>query len=92
MNEIKLYNRDGANLKLVPCDENLWKFEVDDNHKYILQYMRLGFEKDNKTISFVDPSGGPYLSRGQRLSKKYVINSIIDIDDTIKFHLVELEV
>ena len=89
MNIIKLHNRDGANLKLVNYDDYLWKFEVDDKHKYILQYMRMGFLEDNKTIYFVDPSGGPYLSRGKRLNKKYIINAIFEHENEIRFQLAE---
>ena len=50
MKEIKLYNRDGANLKLVSEDGNLWKFQVDDKHKYILEYCRIGYQNEDKTI------------------------------------------
>lgn len=89
MKEIKLFNRDGADLRLVNHDINLWKLQVDDHHKYVLDYMRIGYENDNITISFVDPSGGPYLCRGQRLNKKYIINLIAEVDGEFIFHLVE---
>lgn len=81
MKEIKLFNRDGANLKLVSEDSKLWKFQVDDKHSWVLEYMRMGFENDNKTISFIDPSGGPYLSRGQRLDNDYIIQGFLEVDD-----------
>lgn len=86
MKEIKLYNRDGADLKLVSEDGKLWKFQVDDKHKYILEYCRVGYKKGDKEIDFVDPSGGPMLSCGQRISKDYVIDFIIDIDDQLMIH------
>lgn len=86
MKEIKLYNRDGANLKLVSEDGNLWKFQVDDKHKYILEYCRVGYQNEDKEIEFVDPSGGPMLSCGQTISKDYVIDSIIDIDNQLMIH------
>lgn len=86
MKEIKLYNRDGANLKLVSEDGNLWKFQVDDKHKYILEYCRIGYQNEDKEIEFVDPSGGPMLSCGQTISKDYVIDSIIDIDNQLMIH------
>lgn len=81
MKEIKLYNRDGADLKLVSEDGKLWKFQVDDKHSWVLEYMRMGFENDNKTINFIDPSGGPMLSRGQRLNEHYIIQGFFEIDD-----------
>lgn len=86
MKEIKLYNRDGANLKLVSEDGNLWKFQVDDKHKYILEYCRIGYQNEDKEIEFVDPSGGPMLSCGQTISKDYVIDSIIDVDNQLMIH------
>lgn len=86
MKEIKLYNRDGANLKLVSEDGNLWKFQVDNKHKYILEYCRVGYQNEDKEIEFVDPSGGPMLSCGQTIDKDYVIDSIIDIDNQLMIH------
>lgn len=86
MKEIKLYNRDGANLKLVSEDGNLWKFQVDDKHKYVLEYCRVGYQNEDKEIEFVDPSGGPMLSCGQTISKDYVIDSIINVDNQLMIH------
>lgn len=86
MKEIKLYNRDGADLKLVSEDGNLWKFQVDDKHKYILEYCRVGYQNEDKEIEFVDPSGGPMLSCGQTISKDYVIDSIINVDNQLMIH------
>ena len=86
MEEIKLFNRDGANLKLVSEDGKLWKFQVDDKHKYVLEYCRVGYQKGDKEIDFIDPSGGPMLSCGQIISKDYVIDFIINIDDQLMIH------
>ena len=86
MKEIKLYNRDGADLKLVSEDGKLWKFKVDDNHKYILEYCRVGYQKGDKEIDFVDPSGGPMLSCGQIISKYYLIDFIVNVDDQLMIH------
>ena len=86
MKEIKLYNRDGADLKLVSEDGKIWKFQVDDKHKYILEYCRVGYQNEDKEIEFVDPSGGPMLSCGQSISKDYVIDSIIDVDNQLMIY------
>ena len=86
MKEIKLYNRDGADLKLVSEDGNLWKFQVDDKHKYVLEYCRVGYQNEDKEIEFVDPSGGPMLSCDQTISKDYVIDSIINVDNQLMIH------
>ena len=91
MKKIKLYNRDGADQKLVSEDGNLWKFQVDDKHKYILEYCRVGYQNEDKEIEFVDPSGGPMLSCGQRLSKNYVIDSIVEVNGQLMIRTKELE-
>lgn len=91
MKEIKLFNRDGANLRLVSEDGILWKFNVDKEHEYVLEYMRCGFENGNKTIIMMDPSGGPYLSKGQRLSKDYIIDAFVEIDGEYMIRTQKLE-
>lgn len=91
LNKIKLFNRDGANLNLISEDGTLWAFNVDEKHKYILEYCRVGYKNDNKEIEFIDPSGGPMLSCGQRLSKNYVIDSIVEVNGQLMIHTKELE-
>jgi hypothetical protein len=82
MLEIKLFNRDGAKLKLSEVEENTWKFTVDKEHKYVLENIRVISDKEGEIIA-VDPSGGPYLSRGQRISSEYVINNIINDNEIL---------
>ena len=84
--EIKLFNRDGADLYLVSEDENLWRFKVDDEHYYILEYMRYGIEKDGKTICMIDPSGGPYLTKGSKIGNDFVIDAFVEVDDECLIH------
>lgn len=91
LNKIKLFNRDGANLNLISEDGRLWAFNVDEKHKYIFEYCRVGYKSDNKEIEFIDPSGGPMLSCGQRLSKNYVIDSIVDVNGQLMIRTKELE-
>lgn len=69
MKEIKLYNRDGANLKLVNTKDNIWELKVDKNHEYVLRYMRVIFKENSETLNpknylSVDPSGGPFITLG----------------------------
>ena len=64
--EIKLCNRYGLGVKLV---------KMEDEYKYLLafdneedgNYMREGRES-NGEISFIDPSGGPFIKVGSSLS------------------------
>ena len=90
MKKIKLYNRDGADLWLENTGEQVaeniavWKLNVDDKHKYILEYCRYigeyGKAKD-ESIEFSDipaiaPSGGPMLSVEDVFENKYEIVKI----------------
>ncbi len=89
--EIKLPNRDGANLWLEKISETeypnifIWELKIDDKHKYCLEYTRLGGDykvSNNKVIwsfiEFVDPSGGPMINLGDEFEGKYKIVKIID--------------
>jgi len=86
MNEIKLFNRDGANLRLVSEDGLLWRIKVDIEHKYVLEHMRYGLEKDNKTICMLDPSGGPYMTIGTKIGKDYIIDAFVELDEELLIH------
>ncbi len=89
--EIKLFNRDGANLRLVSEDEKLWQFKVDKEHQYIFDYIRYGFMEDNKTIEMIDPSGGPYLTIGTKLNNDYIIDAFVEVDDILYIHTNKIE-
>lgn len=80
MKEIKLYNRDGANLKLVQTeDPTLWELEVDKRHQYIFMYMRIILYQDAESINdsnnwmAIDPSGGPMITVGDIFENKYEV-------------------
>jgi len=86
MERIRLFNRDGADLFLVHNDdERYWHFEVDAKHQYVLNFMRLGYTEDNKTIDFVDPSGGPMVYVGSQFDN-YIVDRIIDCDKIVLRH------
>ena len=91
MKKIRLYNRDGADMFLVSNDENWWKFEIDKKHEYCLEYMRIGYGEENKSIYMVDPSGGPYLEVGNRIGNnmEYTIDTIIVKNDEIMIHTIK---
>lgn len=88
MKEIKLFNRDGANLKLV--QKNLmeiepgiteWELQVDKKHDYVLEYVRLigkwsGTDSKLGYIEAIDPSGGPFISLSDEFENKYKIVKI----------------
>ena len=91
MKEIKLFNRDGADLKLV--QKHLkeiepyiteWELKVDKEHSYVLEFCRFIGEhqiENNKVnwdvIEAIDPSGGPFISLGDEFEGKYKIVKII---------------
>lgn len=67
--KIKLYNRDGADLWLENTGEQvaenitIWKLNVDNKHKYVLEFCR--YIGDNfSEPEAIDPSGGPMISLG----------------------------
>ena len=90
MKEIKLFNRDGADLKLVQkylkeIDPHIteWELKVDKKHSYVLEFCRfIGKHQieNNKVnwdvIEAIDPSGGPMLSLGDEFEGKYKIVKI----------------
>jgi hypothetical protein len=66
-----LHNRYGDLIQLVKQDKNLYLLDGD------LDYMRVGFNND-KTIEFVDPSGGPFMQVGTKLDN-FTIETIDSI-------------
>ena len=76
MNKIKLDNRYNANIWLEHIDKDLW--ELKSQKPEDLQYMRIIFEDDNKSVYAVDPSGGPFLSIGTIVGfeEKYIVKEI----------------
>ena len=82
MKEIKLFNRDGADLKLVQkhlkeIEPHIteWELQVDEKHEYVLEFCR--YIGDNLLEpEAIDPSGGPMLSLGDEFEGKYKIVKI----------------
>lgn len=100
--EIKLYNRDGANLCLKPLnedsvdDDRAYILSVDKEHSFVLDYMRIigNFIVKNKltnwlSIEAVDPSGGPYLCIGKRVTEHHKISRIVDTPSYGKVFILE---
>ena len=82
MKEIKLFNRDGADLKLVQkhlkeIEPHIteWELQVDEKHKYVLEFCR--YIGDNfLEPEAIDPSGGPMINLGDEFEGKYKIVKI----------------
>ena len=82
MKEIKLYNRDGADLKLVQkhlkeIEPHIteWELQVDEKHKYVLEFCR--YIGDNfLEPEAIDPSGGPMINLGDEFENRYKIIKI----------------
>ena len=87
MKKIKLFNRDGADLKLVQkhlkeIEPHIteWELQVDKKHKYILEFCR--YIGDNfLEPKAIDPSGGPMLSLGDEFENRYKIVKINGINN-----------
>lgn len=84
MKKIKLHNRDGAGLKLVKLDDKNpgnWKLTVDKEHNYVLKYMRIigkeyTIDMNPDNWEAVDPSGGPFISLGDKFEDYKLIKFI----------------
>ena len=90
MKEIKLFNRDGADLKLVQkylkeIEPHIteWELQVDDKHKYVLEFVRFigNYDEDKNSIDWsvieaIDPSGGPMINLGDEFEGRYKIVKI----------------
>ena len=88
--EIKLYNRDHADLKLKNVEGNKYVFDVDKEHEYVLTYMRTGMGKKKKDDYWmVDPSGGPYIETDSMVNGKYHVDRIYN-DERLKAIVLEL--
>ena len=82
MKKIKLFNRDGANLKLVQkhlkeIEPHIteWELQVDEKHEYVLEFCR--YIGDNfLEPEAIDPSGGPMINLGDEFEGKYKIVKI----------------
>lgn len=76
--EIKLFNRDGADLRLKYQQNDEWILSVDTDHKYVLKYMRIIFKEhseslDPKNYEAIDPSGGPMIGLGDIFEEYKVV-------------------
>lgn len=70
MKTIDLYNRYQEHIYLESIDDNNWILKGDNDS---LGYMRVGYEQD-KSINFIDPSGGPFIGKGSKINGKTVTN------------------
>lgn len=66
---IKLYNRYGDNIYLENLAENKWILRGGDHYRVI-------FDKSPNDIKAVDPSGGPFLSIGDKVEGKEIIEIV----------------
>ena len=94
MKEIKLFNRDGADLRLIQkhlkeIEPHIteWELQVDDKHSYILEFCRFIGQhqvENNKVnwdiIEAIDPAGGPFISLGDEFENKYKIVKINSVN------------
>ena len=82
--EIKLYNRDGGDLRLRYLGGKYWTF-ISDRPEYFEKFCRFILAEDNKTIEDFDPPGGPYLCLGQKIEKYRLIkiyeNLILELEE-----------
>ena len=69
--KLKLPNRE-ADLWLEKCPDDSWELKSDKS--YILDYMRVLYDdsKKHNRVFAIDPSGGPFITVGYKIGKKFV--------------------
>lgn len=87
MKEIKLFNRDGADLRLVQkhlkeIEPHVteWELQVDGKHKYVLEFCRY-IGNNFLEPEAIDPSGGPMINLGDKFEGKYKIVKINSVNN-----------
>lgn len=77
MREFKLYNRYRVQNSFVEVAENEWVLKFDNPKEY--DWCRVGLKNndDKNDFSFIDPSGGPFISLGDRFFEDLVVERII---------------
>jgi len=87
MNKIKLFNRDGADLYLIPKED----YYVLEGPKSYLSYIRVIFDgawnKDNQNIRAIDPPGGPFISVGDVFENKKVNKITSKVGEGVRIYL-----
>ena len=61
---VDYYNRYGDIIVFEKLDDNTIKMSG-------FEYSRTGYNIDNETIEFIDPSGGPYIAVGMNLGNYF---------------------
>ena len=75
MSKIKLFNRDGADLYLVP-KEDYYVLEGPDLYKSYLRIIFDGPSPSEGKVCAIDPPGGPYMSIGYSVGDDKKISKI----------------
>lgn len=60
--EIILDSRYGVKNKLVRIEEDSLKYKLETPYNY-----RIGYDKNPETPTFIDPSGGPFITVGTEI-------------------------
>lgn len=84
--EYALPNRDGAKLYLYEIEEGKYALNVDTEHSYVLEYVRVSINDDGD-YNMYDPAGGPYMYPGYKISEDKVITRIFQEDGLVKFEI-----
>lgn len=85
MEKIELKSRYGDIHILEKIEDKKYKFLPSDN------YMRCGLTDDKNKYHFVDPSGGPFISVGNKLEEANAVVKSIEYMEDIKATVVTFE-
>lgn len=70
MKEIEVLSRYNDKYKLIPLNDKTYLFDCGE-------YIRVGFnENDENNYDFVDPSGGPFVSKGYKFDDDHIVKRV----------------
>lgn len=70
MKEIEVLSRYNDKYKLTPLNDKQYLFECGE-------YVRVGYDKpDDKEYLYVDPSGGPFVSKGYKFDDDHIVKRV----------------
>jgi len=85
-NEIPLFNRYGSKVFLEHKENNIYYLRGDEE---ALMAVGVTFHYNLNNITAIDPSGGPYISIGSKITEGYVVESIESTKEGFKIKFKE---
>lgn len=83
MKEIEVISRYNDRYKLIPLNDKQYLFDCGNS-----DYIRVGYDKpDDEEYLFVDPPGGPYISKGYKFNEDLIVKRVFRHDKGIAIEM-----